>query len=152
MKIKIHQNFTNIKVATFNCRGLNDTPKRVAIFDYFMNSDVTIICLQETKLSPEKEMNYVREWTKGPSFFNSVHGGKSGTAILFNTMQIEVKKFLMDQLGRVIALDVDVCGTLLHVLNTYFPNDHKEQYSYICKLQPFFYSIYPLVCCLVGRP
>ena len=63
MKVKIHQNFTNIKVATFNCRGLNDTAKRAAIFEYFMNSDVTIICLQETKLSPEKEMNYVREWT-----------------------------------------------------------------------------------------
>ena len=145
MKIKTQHSFTNIKVASFNCRGLNDKNKRAIVFDYFMNSDLTIICLQETKLKPEKEFVYVNEWKNGPSFFNSVPGGKSGTAILLNTRQIIVKKFLCDHLGKVIALDIDVSGTMLHVVNTYFPNDTKEQYSFISGLRPFFYSSFPLI-------
>ena len=108
MKIRTQHSFTNIKVASFNCRGLNDKHKRTLVFEYFMNSVFTIICLQETKLKPEKEFSYVNEWKNGPAFFNSVSGGKSGTAILFNTKQIIIKKFLSDQLGRVIALDIDV--------------------------------------------
>lgn len=145
MKVKIQHSFTNIKVATFNCRGLNDHVKRTAVFEFFMNSDITIVCLQETKLNPDKEIMYTREWTKGPSFFNSIRGGKSGTAILFNTWQIDIKKFLCDEIGRVITLDVDVCGTMLHVMNTYFPNSPKEQYSFIKSLQPFFYSAFPII-------
>ena len=145
MKIRTQHSFTNIKVASFNCRGLNDKHKRTLVFEYFMNSVFTIICLQETKLKPEKEFSYVNEWKNGPAFFNSVPGGKSGTAILFNTKQIIIKKFLSDQLGRVIALDIDIGGTMLHIINTYFPNVPKDQYSYICRLQPFFYSPFPLI-------
>ena len=127
MTIRTQHSFTNIKIASFNCRGLNEKSKRSLIFERFMNSDLTIICLQETKLKPEKELMYTREWKKGPSFFNSIPGGKSGTAVLVNTWQIEVKKYLIDQAGRVIALDIDISGTVLHVINTYFPNDEKDQ-------------------------
>ena len=147
MKFKIQHSFTNIKVASFNCRGLNDKYKRAAIFEYFANSDATVICLQETKLSPDKELIYSHEWNRGPSFFNSIKGGKSGTAILFNTWQIEVKKFLMDEAGRIIALDIDICGTVLHLINTYFPNVSKDQYFFIKRLQPFFYSHFPILWC-----
>ena len=145
MKVKVQHSFTNIKIASFNCRGLNDQNKRSLVFEHFMNTDLTIICLQETKLKPEKEFLYTQEWKKGPAFFNSISGGKSGTAILFNTWQIEIKKYLIDQIGRVIALDVDIGGTVLHIINTYFPNVDKDQYSFICCLQPFFYSPFPIV-------
>ena len=74
MTVKIQHSFTNIKIASFNCKGLNDKRKRTSIFDYFMKSDITIVCLQETKLNPSKEFSCVSEWKKGPAFFNSVPG------------------------------------------------------------------------------
>ena len=91
-----HYNFVNIKVGSLNCRGLNNHLKRHAIFKKLKDSDLTFICLQETKLSPEEEFCYKTEWEKGPCFFNSIKGSKSGTAILFNTKQIAIKKSIMD--------------------------------------------------------
>ena len=138
-------NFVNLKIGSLNCRGLNDRLKRMAIFDQIRNSDLTIVMLQETKLCPENEMRYQSEWDKGPSFFNSIKGGKSGTAILFNTKQVEIQNMFRNQIGRTICIDVVVNGTVLYVLNTYFPNKGSEQYSYIHSLQPFFYSPHPVI-------
>ena len=145
MSISSKRLFVNIKIASFNCRGINDELKRAFIFDMFRNSDISIICLQETKLKCEKEFLYKNEWGTTPAFFNSVRGGRSGTAILFNTNQVDIKQSLFDQDGRVIALDVDVDGTMLHVINTYFPNKSNEHYSFICGLHPFFHSSYPII-------
>ena len=141
---KTYNHFINVKIASFNCRGLNDNIKRNLLFDKFKQSDITLFCLQETKLDPKKEINYMTEWDKGPSFFNSV-GGKSGTAILFNTKEIVIKKSFMDDLGRVISLDIDIGGTLLHLINTYFPNDDDEQYKFIYGLYPYFHSSHPIL-------
>ena len=128
---KIFRYFLNVKIASLNCRGLNDNIKRNLLFQKFRQSDTTIFCLQETKLNPDKEFQYINEWDKGPSFFNSVKGGKRGTAILFNTNSIIVKKSIMDETGRVISLDICVGGKILHLINTYFPNDNNEQYKFI---------------------
>ena len=81
----------------------------------------------------------------GPSIFNSVEGGKSGTAILFNTRQVNIKQRLLDNLGRTIALDVDFGGNVLHLVNTYFPNSIRDKYSFLFNLQPYFISMYPIV-------
>ena len=142
-----HANYTflNFKVLSFNCRGLNSYEKRSVLFEKFRKSDATIICLQETKLKPNKEFLYRNEWKSGPSFFNSMNGGKGGTAILFNTHEVKILKFLVDQNSRIIVVDVEINGTVIHVINTYFPNDKKEQYTFICSLHPFFHSNFPIV-------
>ena len=66
---KIFRYFLNVKIATLNCRGLNDDIKRNLLFQKFRQSDITIFCLQETKLNLDKEFQYMNEWDKGPSFF-----------------------------------------------------------------------------------
>ena len=124
---KTYQYFLNIKIASLNCRGLNDDIKRDLLFDKFKNSDITIFCLQETKLNPKNELKYSNEWNKGPSFFNSIKGGKSGTAILFNTKEIDVKSSLMDENGRIISLDIIIGEKTIHLVNTYFPNEKRDQ-------------------------
>ena len=96
-------------------------------------------------MKPENEFSYRNEWDKGPSFFNSIRGGKSGTAILFNTNQVNVSSPLFDKNGRVIALDVNIGGTFLHIVNTYFPNFENDQYRFIGNLHPFFHSSFPLI-------
>ena len=89
--LKTYHYFLNVKIASLNVRGICDDIKRKLLFDKFKESDITIFCLQETKLDPKKEFDYLNEWTYGPSFFNSVRGGKCGTAILFNTKEIDIK-------------------------------------------------------------
>ena len=144
VKHKIFHHFLNVKIASLNCRGLNNNVKRNLLFQKFKQSDITIFCLQETKLNPDQEISYMNEWESGPSFFNSVKGGKCGTAILFNTQEIDVKKS-MDELGRVISLDMCIGGKLVHLINTYFPNDDNEQFKFIYDLHPYFHSSYPIL-------
>ncbi len=74
-----------IKVGSLNCQGLNDDYKRLALFDMLKNSDLHIVFLQETKLKPEFEYKYTREWHNHNCIFNSTVGGKSGTAILIKS-------------------------------------------------------------------
>ena len=80
---------TCLRITYWNCRSLSARKNTAEL----LACGADIICLQETKLNPDKEMMYASEWTKGPGFFNCVRGGKSGTAILFNTWQIDIKKF-----------------------------------------------------------
>ena len=44
-------NLCNLRVESLNCRGLCERAKRTAIFDFLKGSSLTIIFLQETKLS-----------------------------------------------------------------------------------------------------
>ena len=145
MAVNINNTFVNLKIGSLNCRGLNDHNKRQLLFSKFKQSDCTIICLQETKLHPEDESTYVNEWDNGPSFFNSVSGGRSGTAILVNTRQANIKSFFSDQDGRVICVDIEIGGVVLHIINTYFPNIDAEQYRLLHNLHPFFHSSHPII-------
>ena len=145
MKYSCKQTFINLKIASFNCRGLNCDLKRKLIFERFGQSDATIICLQETKLKPDEEFSYINEWDKGQAIFNSVDGGKSGTAVLINSNEVSIGHPIVDQAGRIIAVDIIIDGNVLRLINTYFPNNPNEQYKFIYDLQPYFHSPHPIV-------
>ena len=51
----------------------------------------------------------------------------------------------MDEFGRVISLDISIHGKLVHLINTYFPNKHSEQYKFIYDLYPYFHSSHPVL-------
>ena len=119
-----------LRVGTLNCHGLNDFYKRHAVLDYLQNSSISIFFLQETKIKPEHEIKYSREWNVGPCIFNSVTGRKSGTAVLLKGPGIrfcEGSK-MMDIEGKVIAVDVEIFGSKFHVVNSYGPNASGEKY------------------------
>jgi len=80
---------SSLRIGTLNCQGLNDKYKRMAVFDMFQNSDLSIVFLQETKLKPDCHYQYSEEWAWGESIFNSICGGKSGTAILLKGIGIK---------------------------------------------------------------
>ena len=115
--------FLNLKIASFNCRGLNDEVKRRAVFEIFEKSDYTIILLQETKLEPSQHHEVKSEWKKGPILLNSMMGKKRGTGILFNTQQVKLLNDIYDSDSRIISADINFYGSKLHIANTYFPNE-----------------------------
>ena len=135
----------NLSLASLNCRGLNDVEKRNFLFTKLKDLECSIIFLQETKLHPQNEMNYINEWHNGNVIFNSVDGGKSGTAILFNSEDVVIDNRLTDNHGRIIAVDIDVFGCKFHVINTYFPNHPNEQQAFIKKLSSFFFTRHPII-------
>ena len=70
-------NMSILKIGTFNCQGINDYYTRRSLFDFFENSNLSIIFLQETKLKPENINEYTREWHNKNCIFNSIPGGKN---------------------------------------------------------------------------
>ena len=138
-------NFTNLKIGTINCRGLNDHAKRTAIFEVLKNSKLSIIFLQETKLNPFKHSKIEHEWHNKNILLNSIPGGKSGTAILFNSPNIQCFNKLTDYDGRIIATDVEIFGNVFHLVNTYFPTENALKKNFIHKLYPFVYSKFPVI-------
>ena len=69
-------NMSILKIGTYNCQGLNDFYVRQALFEFFENSNLSIIFLQETKLKPENEEQYTNEWHNKNCIFNSISGRK----------------------------------------------------------------------------
>ena len=116
-----------LRIGSLNCQGLNDYYKRMALFDYFRKSDLSIVFLQETKLRPEWEDKYNSEWGNGMCIFNSMVGAKSGTAILVikSDIKLLMGSKIVDVEGRVIAVDVEVGGVQFHLVNSYTPNESR---------------------------
>ena len=137
--------FLNLKIASFNCRGLNDEVKRRAVFEIFEKSDYTIILLQETKLEPSQHHEVKSEWKKGPILLNSMMGKKRGTGILFNTQQVKLLNDIYDSDSRIISADINFYGSKLHIVNTYFPNDTPEQYRFIQSTYKYLMSDFPII-------
>ena len=137
--------FVNLKIASLNCRGINDSAKRKLLFDFLEQSSFTIIFLQETKLDPSQHIEISKEWTKGPIFLNSIFGKKCGTAILFNTLQMKVLNDIYDSEGKVISLDVEMLGDKFHLVNCYFPNHSTEKFTFIQNLYKYIMSNFPTV-------
>jgi len=136
-----------LRVGTLNCQGLNDYYKRMAVFDMLQNSDLSIIFIQETKLKPDYHYKYSMEWTGGESIFNSVLGGKSGTAILLKGTGV---KFcdgtkMLDLEGRVISVDIELQGSKFHLVNSYGPNENEQKISYLNRLHLFLDSSIPTI-------
>ena len=42
-------------------------------------------------------------------------------------------------------MELSIFGTKNQIINTYFPNEYKEQNSYIKSLTPFFYTKNPII-------
>ena len=133
---------SKVMVGSLNCEGLNDFYKRISLFQALKNSDLSIIFLQETKLKPELEFQYIREWGDSKAIFNSTIGGKSGTAILINNPNIRVFKStkMTDVEGRVIAVDMEMYGSRIHVVNSYGPNDNNFRVPFLNRMYLFLHS------------
>ena len=141
-----HQLAKSIRIGSLNCRGLNNYYKRMAVFDFLRNSNLAIIFLQETKLKPEEEGQYIKEWHNHNCIFNSTVGGKSGTAILINVDYISIlHNRLRDVEGKVIAIDVSVQGDIFHLVNSYGPNDHELKVPFINRLYLYLSSNKPII-------
>ena len=136
-----------LKVGTLNCQGLNEYYTRMTLFHSLKESDLDIIFLQETKLKPELEYKYVKEWHNGSCIFNSMIGGKSGTAILVNSPAIKILfgSKMMDVEGRVIAIDIEFYGTTIHVVNSYGPNLSRLKIPFLNRMYLYLNSSCPIL-------
>ena len=112
---------TNLKLNTFNCRGIGNANKRRAVFEWLQNHHKGITFLQETHSSLACEQRWQREW-KGKMYFNHGTAASKGVAILVHqSLDIDINCVEMDDQGRILLLDMssDFGNSIL--INVYFP-------------------------------
>ena len=97
----------NIKIATFNCRGLNNPNKRAKVFESLKLKNLDVIVLTETNLTTlPKGRKWEREWG-GRIIFSYAPTTGSGVVILFNpNFSHTIIKFYSHFSGRIASVHI----------------------------------------------
>ena len=116
-----------VSLATLNVRGFNNTVKFDAFLDDFISSSISIIGLQETRISDRsatpwfkeywarrtKQMDYVAKWDFNPA------DSHSGVALI---IQANIAKYIQKvhkHYGRFLAVDLYLPSRKLKIINVY---------------------------------
>ena len=138
--------FSRLHIASLNVCGLNDRNKRLVTFDFFKNSNFSVILLQETKTKFSQENDIRREWHNQKIIINSTKSehASGGCMVLFNAHNITVLDTLLSPDGRCIVANFEFNGLRYHLVNTYVP-DCNDKKSFIISLYPLISSQYPII-------
>ena len=71
----------DLKIVSFNVRGLNKASKRIAIFEYLRKIECDLVLLQETYSSKETDYKWRQEWGRMAIFLHGTKHSK-GVAIM----------------------------------------------------------------------
>ena len=70
-----------IKLVSANCQGLRDKSKRYDVWNYFLNLNPNIVCLQDTHLTKQDE-NELSIITESRCFLSGLRTNSRGVAII----------------------------------------------------------------------
>ena len=105
----------DLKIITLNVRGLRQSKKRIALFEW-LNHKKFDICLQERYCTTNFENSFNKSWNGKVihSLSNSMHS--RGVCTMFsNTVDFEVLKSECDNDGRQLSLKINLNGQMLSI-------------------------------------
>ena len=112
----------DIKICSFNCRGLGAFEKRRDVLNYLRQSSFNIIMLQDIHCAPESE-NLFRSTWGGDVKIVGFSSNSRGVAILSKTVGLKYIDTHIDSLGNYIIASVVINDIFEAILvNTYGPN------------------------------
>ena len=119
---------TNLKICSFNVRGINEKKKRNDVFSWLRKKNCDIYLLQETHSTEAIENSWQSEWGY-KTYFSNYSSSSRGVAILLNnTFQFSLIKTIKDSEGRFILLELEVNEQRIIVANLYGPNDDNPTF------------------------
>lgn len=115
--------FSNLKVGTLNCRGLNHLIKAKCIASFLKRSNFDIVCLQETYL--KKDRIFQQASKAFPLQYLAPGSSKSkGVAILIsNNLDFIFSDSELDPQGRFIFIKGTLNSENVTIASVYTPND-----------------------------
>ena len=125
----------NIKINSFNCRGIRNQGKRNNIFSSLKTSHSGICFLQESHSVESDELKWQKEW--GGNFVYS-HGefNARGVAIMIPKeleSNFEYIKGHHDNAGSLLVITCKIENNIFILINVYCPtkDDHKSQCQFL---------------------
>ena len=120
----------NLKIVSFNVRGLRNHKKRKTLFHTFKKNGYDIICLQETYLLKNDMAMIEKEWG---SKFHITEGTKrsKGLLTLFSKRFQDDCLSLVKEGERFIISSISLENTNFTIFNVYAPCIHTEKFRFL---------------------
>ena len=118
----------NLKISTFNVKGLRNVKKRRKIFQYIHQRNFDLICLQEAHSTETEEKIWKSEF-RGKIIYS--HGTSDSRGVMLLVKQkapIIVGKISRDTEGRRIIAECKYKGLHFVLMNIYAPNNDDENF------------------------
>ena len=131
----------NLKILSFNVRGLNNKIKRIGFLEWLKSEHFDICFIQESFSTCEIEDTGRKEWGGGGGHieFNSGSNNSRGVAILFRpNLDYEITSKYSDNIGRLLWLNIKLKESLCSLVNIYAPNGEAPQIHFYNHLHNFF--------------
>lgn len=117
-----------IKISSTNVRGMHDFQKRRDLLHHLRQKKFQIYCLQDTHFTENLEPYICAEWG-GQILFSSNTSNSRGVCILFNNdFEYKILKDKHDINGNFIALDLEIEGKRVTLINIYGPNEDSPTF------------------------
>lgn len=118
----------NIRITSFNVKGLRKEIKRRKIFHYLHELKIDIALLQETHSTIHDEKFWTAEWG-GKIFFSHGESNARGVAILIKkNIGASFGPIYVDHDGRVVSVAISVDGIDFSCTSVYSPNIDNEKF------------------------
>ena len=134
-----------VGIASLNINGLQNPIKRNNIFKHFKNTNIDIICLQETHIVTTDFSLTKSEWN-GPLYWNPGTNVSCGVGILLNPhKKFEVLQTLQDQTGRILNLKLKYKHQVFQVCTVYAPDKPTLREHFFTTLANYLIPNIPLI-------
>ncbi len=114
-----------IKIGTFNAKGVGSKSKRLEVFHWIKENDFDICFIQEAHFTAVNKTEWEREWG-GDTFFSGTFSNKEGIGILINpNLNYKIEQYTEIIIGRMQALNVCISDKVYTLINLYGPNENS---------------------------
>ena len=128
----------NLKIATFNVRGMRTNLKQDALIKSLSNLKLNIIALQETHLI-QKDIDLLKNRWQGPIIHSEGTTCSKGLCFLFDNYFKNIKIDVIAKNDRFLLCSCVIGNKKLYLCNVYAPNNTNEKL--------LFYSSQSAPCC-----
>lgn len=120
--------FSNLKIGSLNCRGLNHCVKAKRISAFLKKNNLDIVCLQETHLRKGKDFVFSSK-VFSSQIMAPGSSSSRGVAIVFsNRVNFQLGKVFKDPVGRYIFVKGRINDEPITIASIYVPNSGQVGY------------------------
>ena len=128
----------DFKLLFLNVRGLSNFKKRRAILTWCKKQKGSIIFLQETHSTADKEKQWKAEWRAPIEFAHGSSSARGAAILLCNGFNCKIKRKIVDPIGRYIGIEAEIKDENFLLFNVYAPNNDSQSAKVL-----WIYSQYP---------
>ena len=113
----------DFKLLSLNVRGLSNFKKRRAMFTWCRKQKASVIFLQETHSTADKEKQWKAEWGAPIEFAHGSSSARDAAILLCNGFDCKIKRKIVDPMGRYIGKEAEIKDENFLLFNVYAPNN-----------------------------